>query len=41
MYDSLQGLCSYLRGVVSTSAVLEAAGVGNVDVTAMSAAMVS
>lgn len=39
MYDSLQGLCSYLRGVVSTSAVLEAAGVGNVDVTAMSAAM--
>lgn len=26
MYDSLQGLCSYLRGVVSTSALLTAAG---------------
>lgn len=38
-YDSLQGLCSYLRGVVSTSAVLTAAGVGNADATAMSAAM--
>ena len=37
--DSLQGLCSYLRGVVSTSAVLTAAGVGNADATAMSAAM--
>ena len=38
-YDSLQGLCSYLRGVVSTSAVLESAGVGSSDVTALSAAM--
>jgi len=38
-YDSLQGLCSYLRGVVSTSAVLTAAGVGNVEATAMSAAL--
>lgn len=38
-YDSLQGLCSYLRGVVSTSAVLTAAGVGNADATAMGAAM--
>ncbi|KAI2503020.1 Vitamin B6 photo-protection and homoeostasis [Fragilaria crotonensis] len=37
--DSLQGLCSYLRGVVSTSAVLTAAGVGNSEATAMSAAM--
>lgn len=37
--DSLQGLCSYLRGVVSTSAVLTAAGVGNAEATAMSAAM--
>lgn len=26
IYDSLQGLCSYLRGVVSTSALLTAAG---------------
>lgn len=40
-YDSLQGLCSYLRGVVSTSAVLSATGVGNAEATAMSAAMVS
>lgn len=39
-YDSMQGLCSYLRGVVSTSAVLSAAGVGNAEATAMSAAMV-
>lgn len=38
-YDSLQGLCSYLRGVVSTSAVLSATGVGNAHATAMSAAM--
>jgi len=38
-YDSLQGLCSYLRGVVSTSAVLSATGVGNQHATAMSAAM--
>jgi Vitamin B6 photo-protection and homoeostasis len=38
-YDSLQGLCSYLRGVVSTSAVLTAAGVGNSQATAMGAAM--
>mmetsp|Transcript_27840 Transcript_27840/g.58338 ORF Transcript_27840/g.58338 Transcript_27840/m.58338 type:complete len:258 (+) Transcript_27840:17-790(+) len=40
IYDSLQGLCSYLRGVVSTSAVLAAAGVGDAEATAMSAAMV-
>lgn len=39
IYDSLQGLCSYLRGVVSTSALLTAAGVGNSEATAMSAAM--
>uniref|UniRef100_A0A7S2EJ74 Uncharacterized protein n=1 Tax=Ditylum brightwellii TaxID=49249 RepID=A0A7S2EJ74_9STRA len=38
-YDSLQGLCSYLRGVVSTSAVLTAAGVGDGDATAIGAAM--
>ena len=37
--DSLQGLSSYLRGVVASSAVLEAAGVGNAEATAMSAAM--
>ena len=38
-YDSIQGLCSYLRGVVSTSAVLSATGVGDAQATAMSAAM--
>ncbi|EED88432.1 predicted protein [Thalassiosira pseudonana CCMP1335] len=38
-YDSLQGLSSYLRGVVSTTAVLSAAGVGDAAATAMSAAM--
>ena len=38
-YDSLQGLCTYLRGVVSTSAVLSAAGVGDAEATAMSVAM--
>jgi len=36
--DSVQGLCSYLRGVVSTSAVLEASGVGNIEATALGAA---
>lgn len=41
IYDSIQGLCSYLRGVVSTGAVLKAAGVGDAEATAMSAAMVS
>jgi hypothetical protein len=39
LYDGLQGLCSYWRGVVATRAVLEAAGVGNANATAMSAAM--
>lgn len=39
IFDSLQGLCSYLRGVVSTGALLTAAGVGNAEATAMSAAM--
>lgn len=39
LYDGLQGLCSYWRGVVSTKAVLEAAGVGNANASAFSAAM--
>lgn len=39
LYDGLQGLCSYWRGVVSTKAVLEASGVGNSDATAFSAAI--
>ena len=39
VYDSLQGLCSYLRGVVSSAHVLKAAGVGNQEATAWSAAL--
>ena len=39
IYDAIQGLCSYLRGVVSTSAVLKTVGVGDDSTTAMSAAM--
>lgn len=39
LYDGLQGLCSYWRGVVTTRAVLEAAGVGDAHATAASAAM--
>ena len=39
LYDGLQGLCSYWRGVVSTKAVLEASGVGDAQATAFSAAM--
>ncbi|MGK3753991.1 MAG: hypothetical protein ACI8RD_006299, partial [Bacillariaceae sp.] len=39
MYDGLQGLCSYWRGVVSAKAVFEAAGVGNAEATALSAAL--
>lgn len=38
-YDSIQGLSSYLRGVVTTSAILTAAGVGNAEATATSAAV--
>jgi hypothetical protein len=38
-YDSVQGLCSYLRGVLCSAAVLEAAGVGDETKTAMAAAL--
>lgn len=38
VYDSIQGLCSYLRGVLCSAAVLEAAGVGNAEATALAAA---
>jgi hypothetical protein len=34
----VQGLCSYLRGVLCSAAVLEAAGVGNAEATALAAA---
>jgi hypothetical protein len=37
-YDSLQGLCSYLRGVLCSAQVLQAAGVGSASATALSAA---
>ena len=36
-WDSLQGLCSYVRGVLSTSAVLEASGVGKEGASAAAA----
>jgi hypothetical protein len=39
VYDSIQGLCSYLRGVVSSAHVLQAAGVGNAQSTAWGAAV--
>lgn len=39
IFDSLQGLCSYLRGVVTSAHVLQAAGVGNASATAWSAAV--
>mmetsp|Transcript_33041 Transcript_33041/g.38262 ORF Transcript_33041/g.38262 Transcript_33041/m.38262 type:complete len:524 (+) Transcript_33041:123-1694(+) len=39
LYDSIQGLSSYLRGVISTSAVLTAAGVGSSEASAYGAAM--
>ena len=39
IYDSLQGLSSYLRGVGSTTAVLQAVGVGDARATALSAAI--
>jgi Vitamin B6 photo-protection and homoeostasis len=38
-YDSLQGLCSYLRGVWCTAAVLEAAGVGDATAHALAVAV--
>mmetsp|Transcript_50715 Transcript_50715/g.122338 ORF Transcript_50715/g.122338 Transcript_50715/m.122338 type:complete len:513 (-) Transcript_50715:47-1585(-) len=39
LYDGLQGLCSYWRGVVSAQAVFQASGVGDANRTAFSAAM--
>lgn len=39
LYDGLQGLCSYWRGVVAMRAVLEATGVGDALATASSAAV--
>lgn len=39
VWDSVQGLCSYVRGVLSTSAMLRAAGVGSASATASGAAL--
>jgi hypothetical protein len=39
LYDSLQGLCSYLRGVWCAAAVLEAAGVGDATASAWAVAI--
>mmetsp|Transcript_878 Transcript_878/g.948 ORF Transcript_878/g.948 Transcript_878/m.948 type:complete len:253 (+) Transcript_878:148-906(+) len=36
-FDSMQGLCSYLRGVLSTQAILEGLGVGTGTASALSA----
>jgi len=36
-FDSLQGLCSYLRSIASTTAVLSVAGVGDSEATVTSA----
>jgi hypothetical protein len=37
--DSIQGLCSYLRGVLCSAKVLQAAGVGSAEATAWGAAL--
>lgn len=37
-YDSLQGLCSYVRGTLASSAVLEGLGVGDASSSAATAA---
>jgi hypothetical protein len=39
IYDSIQALCSYLRGVLCTKALFIAAGVGDIKANAMSAAI--
>lgn len=38
-YDTLQGLCSYLRGILCTQAVLTGLGIGNTDATVQSATL--
>ena len=38
-WDSVQGLCSYVRSTISTAALLEAVGVGRADATAASATL--
>lgn len=40
LHDTLQALCSYLRGVLSTRAVLQGIGVGSASASPLAAAMV-
>ncbi|CAM9739304.1 unnamed protein product, partial [Choristocarpus tenellus] len=40
MWDTVQALCSYLRGVLSTAAMLHASGVGDEKASAMAVALV-
>lgn len=40
IWDSLQGLCSYLRSVLTTQSILIGAGVGSTDKTALAATLV-
>lgn len=39
LWDSVQGLCSYVRGTISTAALLKAAGVGPANDAAVSATL--
>ena len=39
IWDSVQGLCSYVRGTISTAALLKAAGLGGGNEAAVSAAL--
>jgi len=39
LYDTLQALCSYLRGILTTTAILEASGVGNETASPLAAAV--
>jgi hypothetical protein len=40
MWDSLQGISSYLRGVLTTKALLVGAGVGNFEANALTSALI-
>eukprot|EP01050_Picozoa_sp_SAG11_P003407 SAG11_NODE_192_length_12931_cov_5.747682_1_plen_120_part_00 len=39
MWDTIQAMCSYLRGVLATQALLEGVGVGKEDATSQAAVM--
>ena len=39
VWDSIQGLCSYLRGILGTKALLQAAGVGSESASVSAAAV--